>query len=73
MTKNTKMLIGIGAVAVAGYLIWKNQSATSSFAGPVGRRTKYNATGKNPCPLGCTYNAATRSCMCSSGPFLPNN
>jgi hypothetical protein len=56
MTKNTKMLLGVGAVAVVGYLIWKNQS-TTSFAGPVGRRLKTFAVGKDKlCPRGMVWN-----------------
>ena len=39
MTKNQKMLLGVGAVAVVGYLVWKNKQ--SAFTG----KTKFNASG----------------------------
>ena len=42
MNKNTKLLIGIGAVAVVGYMLWKKQQ--TSFTGAVGNRQK-NAVG----------------------------
>ena len=32
MNKNTKMIIGVGVVAVAGYLLWKQSQKKTSFA-----------------------------------------
>jgi hypothetical protein len=41
MKKQTKMLLGLGIVAVAGYLYWKSKQTTkTSFSGPVGDRVK---------------------------------
>lgn len=48
MTKNQKMLLGVGVLAVAGYLIWK-QSQKKSFANLVAP----DCTGKEGTP-GCT-------------------
>lgn len=55
MNKNTKMLIGIGAVAVVAYLIWKNQTATTSFVGnSVGNRNYFlNAGGRTETAVTC--------------------
>jgi hypothetical protein len=39
MKKQTKMLLGLGIVAVAGYLYWKSKqtkTTTKSFSGVVG-------------------------------------
>jgi hypothetical protein len=32
MDKNTKMILGVGAVAAAGYLLWKQSQKPKSFA-----------------------------------------
>jgi len=32
MNKNTKMILGVGAVAIVGYLVWKQMSSKASFA-----------------------------------------
>lgn len=47
MTKNQKMLLGIGAIAVVGYLLWKKQSA--SFSGGVQSPRMKNSTGCSSC------------------------
>jgi hypothetical protein len=73
MTKNTKTLLVVGAVAVVGYLIWKQRlsasttvtaSTSTGFAGNVGPRNYFvNAGGR-------TETATT----CRSGEVLcPNN
>lgn len=41
MKKNTKILLGLGAVAAVGYFVWKNNQGT-----------KANATGGFACPRG---------------------
>jgi hypothetical protein len=33
MDKNTKMLLGVGAVAVIGYLVWKNNQPKANLTG----------------------------------------
>jgi hypothetical protein len=43
MTKQTKMILGVGVVAVAGYLLWK-QSKMKGFA---------NAAGTSPSAMRC--------------------
>jgi hypothetical protein len=45
MTKNQKMLLGVGAVALVGYWLWKRQSATTSFSGGVQSKRMKLATG----------------------------
>ena len=48
MNKQTKMIIGVGVVAVAGYLIWKQQQkTTASWSGgaQTGREKIKNASG----------------------------
>lgn len=35
MSKQTKMFIGFGVLAIAGYLVWKQQKPTASFSGGV--------------------------------------
>jgi hypothetical protein len=59
MTKNQKMLLGVGAVAVIGYFLWKKQSTTTSWTGasnfPPAPRLKY-ATG--------TSKLAMKPCDC---------
>jgi membrane-bound ClpP family serine protease len=44
MTKQTKMLLGVGAVGVVAYFIYKNQQSKLSFAG-VGKRMMVGADG----------------------------
>jgi hypothetical protein len=51
MTKNQKMLLGVGAVALVGWWLWKQQS-TTSFSGGVQSGRKKLATGLPPDP-GC--------------------
>jgi hypothetical protein len=42
MTNQTKTLLGVGALAVAGYLYWKSTQApaTASYIGVVGKRMR---------------------------------
>jgi len=40
MDKNTKMLLGVGAVAVAGYLVYQQMNKTKSFATGSTSRTR---------------------------------
>jgi hypothetical protein len=42
MTNQTKTLLGVGALAVAGYLYWKSTQApeTVSYVGAVGKRMR---------------------------------
>jgi predicted negative regulator of RcsB-dependent stress response len=41
MNKNTKMLLALGVIAVAGYFYWKStQTKKSQFSGPVGNVEK---------------------------------
>ena len=47
MTKQTKMLLGVGAVAVVGYLVWKKMSGTKANAsGMTSRGTMAPKKGK---------------------------
>jgi len=32
MNKNTKMIVGVGALAIVGYLVWKQMSPKAAFA-----------------------------------------
>jgi hypothetical protein len=38
MQKKTKILLGVGALAVAGYFIWKNNQSKDIFANASGRK-----------------------------------
>ena len=48
MNKNPKMIIGVGVVAVAGYLLWK-QSQKKSFANLTSRTAKTAMDKTCPC------------------------
>jgi hypothetical protein len=50
MTKKQKMLLGVGAVAVVGYWLWKRQQSTTSFSGGVQSPRMRSATGIAPAP-----------------------
>lgn len=70
LNKNTQMILGVGAVAIVGYLLWKNNQASAvastpstSFAGPVGARGKFNATGTSR-----TASSAMLGCPCAKTP-----
>ena len=60
MTNNQKMLLGVGAVAVVGYLLWKRQQ--TAFTG------KLNATGSKLAVPKCPY--CTTNCT-PAGPLHP--
>jgi hypothetical protein len=46
MSKQTKMFIGFGVLAIAGYLIWKQQQKPSaSFSGGVISDRQYSFSG----------------------------
>jgi hypothetical protein len=50
MNKNTKMIIGVGVVAVAGYLLWmQSQKKSSSFAN-LTARTRMGTLDAGTCP-----------------------
>lgn len=62
MDKQTKMLLGVGVVGVAAYLIWKNQ------------QPKANQIGYE-CPFGMRWDSRLRRCVTSTiktGPVLLN-
>ena len=75
LNKNTQMILGVGAVAIVGYLLWKNNqssavasTSSTSFAGPVGGnpvgiRRKINATGTSR-----TASSAMLGCPCAKTP-----
>ncbi len=44
MTKQTKMLLGVGAVALAGYLIWKQSQKPKTFANLTARTRSGSST-----------------------------
>ncbi len=48
MTKNTKLVIGVGVLAVAGYYIWKQTQDKKNVVG----RTKIIGAGQNPFQVG---------------------
>jgi len=67
MTKNQKMLLGVGAVAVVGYLVYKQMNKSKGFAQMQQPRVFSNATGMTsrakalvpfsiPCPKGYLNN-----------------
>ena len=64
MTKNQKMLLGVGAVAVVGYLLWKKQQ--TAFTGNAGERTFFNASGTSK--IAAPKCGCVTSCTTSSGP-----
>jgi hypothetical protein len=41
MDKNTKMLLGVGVLAVAGYLVYKQMNQPKNMANASGRMSKY--------------------------------
>jgi len=57
MNKNTKMILGVGAVAIVGYLVYKQMNKKAEFANAVGimptttsrTRSGFSAPG---CPCG---------------------
>ena len=63
MTKNQKMLLGVGAVAVVGYLLWKKQQ--TAFTGNAGERTFFNASGTSKIATPC------KQCTTPCGPPIP--
>jgi hypothetical protein len=68
MTKNTKMLLGVGAVAVVGYWLWKKQSTTTSWTGssnyPPAPRLRYaSGTSKLASDFGCNQKMKPTSCV----------
>ena len=70
MTKNQKMLLGVGAVAVVGYLLWKRQqtsfTGTANRFATVGSRQKYNASGSKIAPEGlCSGKRRCPDCISS--------
>ena len=45
MNKQTKMLLGVALVGVAGYMLWKQSSKKTAFSGGVaGNRMKHFAS-----------------------------
>ena len=76
MTKKTKMLLGVGAVAVVGYLVYKQMNKTKSFV-KVAPQKVFSAVGskipaKPLCKLGfcvngfCWDNNEWQSCKTDS-------
>lgn len=45
LTKNQKMLLGVGAVALVGYWLWKKSTTTTNWSGGVQSPRMKNATG----------------------------
>ena len=68
MTKNQKMLLGVGAVAIAGYLVYQ-QMNKNSFANASGRsifgkaRTSTKICGPGDNCSGALGNLCGESCM----------
>lgn len=73
MNKNQKMLLGVGVLAVAGYLIWKQTQKPKSFANVVAGPGLGGGGGLGaPCGRGtglcCNAKKCTRrSCECCRG------
>ena len=44
MNTKTKILLGVGALAVVGYFVWKNNQSKDIFANATGRIGKKNRT-----------------------------
>ena len=71
MNKNTKMILGVGAVAIVGYLVWKQQSKPKpAFA---------NLTASSM--LGCPCKAVVKTIhsdagdldQCAGGQYCPHS
>ena len=54
MNKQTKMIVGVGAVAIVGYLVWKNMSKkpAASFANLTSARLASSTMLGCPCTKG---------------------
>jgi hypothetical protein len=66
--KKTKILLGVGALAVAGYFIWKNNQPKDIFANASGR--KQVVKGGDEIALGNTLFGSyefRENCACSYG------
>jgi len=49
MNKNTKMILGVGAVAIVGYLVYKQMNKKAGFANATGMTTLRNAQPRGEC------------------------
>jgi len=69
MNKQTTTILGVGALAVVGYLIYKNQQKPQTFAnfGSAVRCNGHTSKKQNPeSPTGVTY-------QCCNGTFAPES
>lgn len=75
MNKNTKMIVGVGAVAIVGYLVWKNMSKkpAAAFANLTSSRLASSM-------LGCPCKAVVKTInsdagqldQCAGGQYCPH-
>jgi hypothetical protein len=66
MQKNTKILLGVGALAVAGYFIWKNNQPKDIFRNATASKDPVPYD-KRPCPCKKLVASANGTDLCASG------
>jgi len=75
MNKQTKMIVGVGAVAIVGYLVYKNMSKPKpGFANLTSSSTSKLALSSGPhCPCKCVEmdKPAPGWCLCEAGHSCP--
>jgi hypothetical protein len=73
MNKKTQILLGVGALAVVGYFVWKNNQSKDTFANATGKKNRTANRGNNlPCgsrELKYVNNAGYT--ICSHGSDVP--
>jgi len=70
MDKKTKILLGVGALAVVGYLVWKNNQPAKT-ANATGRKGTLSSMltldTKEICGCDCGYNEKNKEYLCRDG------
>lgn len=74
MTQNQKMLLGVGVLAVAGYLLWQQSQKPKSFANAAARMSPVfggggcgKGTGKCCHAKSCAEDGNGKKCQCCRG------
>jgi len=77
MNKNTKMILGVGAAAIVGYLVWKQMSKPkASFANLTAKNKASQTLDAGTCPCHkvsstTTLADGTKVDKCADGHYCP--